>query len=112
MMIQYTIRVELLASKEDAGGYIVYAFKDLSNGTYKMCTRCPNWEGPFLRVGDIGYLKCKEVYAGEDTWYNPITDSLPIYISKTLFMRNHQKVRLYCKRLSKLTRLDHYLKLI
>ena len=75
MMIQYTIRVELLASKEDAGGYIVYAFKDLSNGTYKMCTRCPNWEGPFLRVGDIGYLKCKEVYAGEDTWYNPITDS-------------------------------------
>lgn len=35
MMIQYTIRVELLASKEDAGGYIVYAFKDLSNGTYK-----------------------------------------------------------------------------
>ena len=29
MMIQYTIRVELLASKEDDGGYIVYAFKDL-----------------------------------------------------------------------------------
>ncbi len=79
MMIQYTIRVELLASKEDAGGYIVYAFKDLSNGTYKMCTRCPNWEGPFLRVGDIGYLKCKEVYAGEDTWYNPITDSFEKY---------------------------------
>ena len=79
MMIQYTIRVELLASNEDAGGYIVYAFKDLSNGTYKMCTRCPNSEGPFLRVGDIGYLKCKEVYAGEDTWYNPITDSFEKY---------------------------------
>ena len=111
MMIQYTIRVELLASKEDAGGYIVYAFKDLSNGTYKMCTRCPNWEGPFLRVGDIGYMQGKT--HGIIPSLTPLRSiNIPIYISKTLFMRNHQKVRLYCKRLSKLTRLDHYLKLI
>ena len=55
-MIQYTLRVELLATKEDVGGYIIYAFKDLTTGLYKMCTRYPNWNGPFIKVGDIGYL--------------------------------------------------------
>lgn len=74
-MILRTLRVELVAIKHDVGNYLVYVFKDLSNGLPVMCTRCPNWESPFLAIGDIGYLQCKEVIAGEDTWYDSMTDS-------------------------------------
>ena len=43
-----------------------------------MCTRFPNWESPIILIGDIGFLKFKEVIAGKDMWYDPQTgDTIP-----------------------------------
>jgi hypothetical protein len=64
------IHAKLLAYREDVGDYIIYAFENLTDGTYEICTRLPRWESPILKVGDIGFLKYKEVVAGEDTWYD------------------------------------------
>jgi hypothetical protein len=69
-MIIETLRVRLVAAQENVGGYIQYVFEDLKTGAYKACTRCPNWDSPFLVVGDIGFLKYREVVAGKDTWYD------------------------------------------
>lgn len=66
------IRAEFIAFREDVGGYIIYVFQNLANGTYEMCTRLPNWEAPFLVIGDTGFLKYKSVQAGKDTWYNSV----------------------------------------
>lgn len=64
------IHAKLITYREDFGGYIVYVFEDLKTGKPEMVTRLPNWQTPFLKIGDIGYLKYKEVIEGEDTWYN------------------------------------------
>lgn len=72
------VYVKLIAYREEVGGYIVYVF-ELINGKppydkYVMCTRFPNWESPFIKLGDIGFLKYREVVAGKDTWYNLLTE--------------------------------------
>lgn len=65
-----TIKCKLLAKREEVGGYIVYVFQNLDDNSYLMCTRLPNWETPFLELGDIGFLEFKEVIAGVDQWYS------------------------------------------
>lgn len=69
------IHAKLVTYREDVGGYIVYVFQNLADGTYELCIRLPRWETPFLKIGDVGFLKYNEVRAGEDTWYNPETQS-------------------------------------
>lgn len=69
-----TLYVKLLTLKENVGGYIIYVF-EIINGIepyykYIMCTRFPNWDSPFIKIGDIGYLKYKEVEAGKDKWFD------------------------------------------
>lgn len=65
-----TIHCELLAKKQEPGGYTIYVFRDLDDYTYLMCTRLPNWECGNVEIGDIGYLDYRQVIAGIDTWYN------------------------------------------
>lgn len=65
-----TIHAKLITLREDIGGYIIYVFQNLANGTYEMVTRLPRWESPILKIGDVGFLKYTEVIAGEDTWYD------------------------------------------
>lgn len=65
-----TIHAKLITLREDVGGYIIYVFQNLANGTYEMVTRLPRWESPVLKIGDVGFLKYNEVIAGEDTWYD------------------------------------------
>lgn len=74
-----TIRAELITFREDLGGYIIYVFKNLANGTYEMCTRMPRWESPGLKIGDVGYLKYNIVIAGDDSWYNKNTNTKVSY---------------------------------
>lgn len=68
------ILAELVASREDFGGYIVYVFNiidgKLPYDKYIMCTRFPNWDSPTLNLGDVGYLKYREVDAGIDKWFD------------------------------------------
>lgn len=65
------IHAELLTYKEEAGGYIIYVFRDLDVfNKYIMCTRFPRWETPPINIGDKGYLNYMEIIAGRDQWYN------------------------------------------
>lgn len=72
--------VMYLTFKEDPGGYIQYVFKNLTDGSYEMVTVLPNWERPILKVGEKGYLKLKEVIAGQDTWYDRATGQNILYL--------------------------------
>ena len=68
-----TICCEAVAVRKDPEGYSCYVFRDLNDGSYRMVTRLPNWESPFIGIGDKGYLKYTEVLAGRDTWYDRST---------------------------------------
>lgn len=46
---------------------------------YIMCTRFPNWDSPVLDVGDVGYVKYREVFGGIDEWYDKLNDELVKY---------------------------------
>ncbi len=73
---------ELITLKEDCG-YITYVFRNLEEcdilHKYLMCVRFPNWECEFLQIGDKGFVKYKEVYAGKDSWYDTTSDSFIPY---------------------------------
>lgn len=77
------IKAKLLEKREEFGGYIIYVFENLNytqwNNQYVMTVRFPNWEAPFLNIGDIGYLNYKEVIAGETTWWNKTSQSKNLY---------------------------------
>lgn len=63
------IKATLVAKK--SGNYIVYVFQNCDDiAEYVMCTRCPNWDGPDINIGQKGFLRYKFVRAGEDTWFN------------------------------------------
>ena len=76
-MVEKTFKSKLLTFREDIGGYIVYVFENLDFTNlfdrYIMCTRFPNWESPMINIDDIGFLKFREVFAGEDSWYDKMT---------------------------------------
>lgn len=78
-----TIHGILVGLNESFGGYITYVFKNL-DGTnvfdrYIMCTRFPNWESPFIEIGDVGFVKYREVFGGIDEWYDKLNDELVKY---------------------------------
>ena len=78
-----TIKAKLLTYREDYGGYILYVFENLESkdwtSKYKMTVRFPNWDCPFIGIGDIGYLNYKEVVAGESTWWDKDSQSMKYY---------------------------------
>ena len=78
-----TISGKLITFQEDAGGYITYVFENMNYTNiydqYVMCVRFPNWNCCFPSIGDIGYLKYREVEAGEDKWYDSATGTFIPY---------------------------------
>ncbi|GMO10860.1 MAG: hypothetical protein Nk1A_9160 [Endomicrobiia bacterium] len=65
-----TIRAEVVATKEEPGGYIVIVVLNTVRNEYLMCTKLPNWSCRTPVKGEIGYLQYREFIAGEDTWYD------------------------------------------
>lgn len=61
---------QLIAKRENFGGYIIYVFKNLNSNEYLMCTRLPNWNSAEIKIGDIGFLNYKEVIGGETQYFN------------------------------------------
>lgn len=43
-------------------------------GKLVLCTKFPNWDCPPIKIGTKGYLKYKEIIAGRETWYDPISN--------------------------------------
>lgn len=68
-----TIFCELVAYKEGLDGYNRYVFRDLIDDHFVMVTGLPNWNLPFIDIGDRGYMKYQEAVAGVDSWYNTET---------------------------------------
>lgn len=72
-----TVLAELVSEYRDLEGYITYVFEILDeiniqqmNARYIMCVRYPNWEHEYISIGDKGYLKIREVFAGVDEWFD------------------------------------------
>lgn len=81
------IHAKLITYREDIGGYIIYVFQNLANGSYEMCTRLPRWESPIIRIGDKGFVKYREVIAGKDTWYdNKSNQNIPYLYTGVYFV--------------------------
>lgn len=64
-----TIYCELVAYREGME-YTRYVFKNLINCEFIMVVRLPNWNLPFIKVGDRGFMKYQEALAGIDSWYD------------------------------------------
>ena len=87
-----TINAQLIASEKDLMGYETYVFKNLESApfghNYVMCVRFPNWDHKKLEIGDTGYLTYREVVAGIDYWYDPISgDKIPYNYSNLIFIK-------------------------
>jgi hypothetical protein len=69
-----TYRVELAIEDYDSFGYINYVFNRLDHHDFDdeflLCTRFPNWEQKFFKVGDIGFVTVRYVQEGVDKWYD------------------------------------------
>lgn len=72
-----TIFAELIAFDKDIEGYITYVFKLLDEysinklqSEYLMTVQYYNWVSDPINIGDIGYVKVKEVKAGIDQWWD------------------------------------------
>lgn len=63
-------KVQVIAKYTPDIGYSTYVFKRHNFNSYLMCTAFPNWELPTIIIGDIGYIKYREVEAGKDFWYD------------------------------------------
>lgn len=64
-----TFKVQLVAvSDEQYKSYVFKNLDELENSFLRYITavRCPNWEGYFPQIGDIGYVLCEYVEAGEN----------------------------------------------
>lgn len=81
-----TILCKLLARSEDAYGYTRYVFKNLVTGCFEMITRLPNWDLPYIEIGDVGFVNYIEAVAGEDTWYDADNDVFVKYRADGSYM--------------------------
>lgn len=83
-----TIFCEMVAYREDPDGYVHYVFKDLVEFCYVMVTKLPNWDLPFIEIGDTGYMKYMEAVAGQDTWWDAKNEVNVPYKSDGSYMLN------------------------
>lgn len=75
-----TLKAQLIAKSDKLNGFQTLVFKDVKyKADYIMVTVFPNWDMPTIQLGDIGYLKYREVIAGQDTWYNVETQAQVYY---------------------------------
>ena len=87
--MELIIYVKLIAIRQ--GNYTLYVFKDLSNDSFIMCTRLPNWQTPEIEVGEEGFLKYQNVVAGEE-YFEPATGIKKVYnYTNTYFINFIQK---------------------
>lgn len=92
-----TIKAKLLTYREEVGGYILYVFSNLESdkwdSKYKTTVRFPNWDAPYIDIGDVGYLNYKEVVAGETTWWDKQTQTNRCYNYTNCIFENfiHEK---------------------
>lgn len=80
--------VKLLASR--VGIYSVFVFKELTNGKFIMCTKLPNWDFPSLTDGETGFIKYKNVKAG-DKYFDPNTQTFDNYKYSNTYLTNFVK---------------------
>lgn len=83
-----TIFCEMLAYREEPDGYTHYVFKNLTDLTYCMVTKLPNWNFPFIEIGDVGYMKYMEAVAGQDTWWDSVNERSVPYKTDGAYMLN------------------------
>ena len=69
-MTESFVKAKLLAKHTDLYHYTTYAFQNVDNREYILCTRFPNWEHESITIGTIGILEFREVLAGKDSWYD------------------------------------------
>lgn len=74
-----------LVAKKD-GIYTIYVFK-LENDEYIMCTKLPNWDVPFINIGDKGFFTYTIAIAGEE-YYNPKTEEMIRYNYTNVYFIN------------------------
>lgn len=85
-MVEGCIRARLVALQEE-GPRVVYVFKNLDNGEYIMCTRCPNWTGERPVLCQDGYLTYRKVKAGE-TYYHTHYENEQRYMYSGIYFSN------------------------
>jgi hypothetical protein len=61
---------ELIAKREDPGGYEVLVFEIVKDNSFIMCTKLPNWTTRTPDLYEQGYLQIREFIAGLDSWYD------------------------------------------
>lgn len=76
-----TFKVELVAVSDEQ--YKLYVFKNLDETDnsflrYITTVKCPNWEGTSPEIGDMGYIQCEYVEAG-DNYFNRTTKETSQY---------------------------------
>lgn len=74
------------------GQYTVYVFKNLDENNnslfrYFTVTKLPNWNCKNLQIGDIGYVECDYVNAG-DSYYQTSTGETSIYNYTVCYLIN------------------------
>ena len=95
-MITRTIHCQVLAKEQDLMNYHVLVFKNLDTPTpfgytYCMITVFPNWMSRIPDVGERGYVQYDEVSAGQDTYYDRISDSMVKYNYNNLIFKKFIK---------------------
>lgn len=68
-MTDCVVKAKLIAKQSDLFSYTTYAFQNIDNNEYILCTRFPNWEHKIINIGEVGILHFREVIAGHDSWY-------------------------------------------
>ena len=87
-MVVVNIRAKLIAKHTDVFDYTTYAFQNVDNNEYVLCTRFPNWSDPILSIGDKGYLNYRDIKEGVDLWYNDANgDMVPYKYSFTQYVK-------------------------
>lgn len=77
------IYCKVLAKEKDLFGYTTIVVQNLENAPfgykYVMATICPNWESRVPEIGEVGYLEYSENRAGEDKWFDRVSNSFVPY---------------------------------
>lgn len=86
--MEQIFHVQLLAKKEST--YSLYVFKNLIDNSLIMCTKLPNWNLPFIEIGDKGFIKISTVIAGQ-SYFNVNDESWQTYKYSNIYLTNYIK---------------------
>lgn len=87
-MMEEIAHVKLLASK--MGIYSLFVFQKIDSKDLIMCTMLPNWNISALQVGEIGFIKYKDIKAGEK-YFDPSTETFQTYKYSNTYLTNFVK---------------------